>query len=110
MGKSKLYVVAQGKTPGVYTAWAGVGQAQEQVQGYPGAVYKSFPTAGQAIAWLETVPHRSSVMEALEKMPAGTAPKKRSGSSSGTAFEGHEKELAAGKAVFFTDGGCLGNP
>jgi len=110
LGKSKIYVVAQGKTPGVYRSWAGVGQAQEQVQGYPGAVYKSFPSAGQAIAWLETVPHRSSVMDALEKMPRGAAPSKRSGSSSGSTFDGHEKDLADGKAVIYTDGGCLGNP
>ena len=113
MAKSKIYVVAQGKTPGVYTAWNGVGQAAEQVQGYPKAVYKSFATAGQAKEWLETVPHPSSVMETLSKMSPGRASgngKSKSTSSSRPVFAGHEQDLAKGKAVIYTDGGCLGNP
>lgn len=109
MGKSKIYVVAQGKTPGVYTAWGGVGQAQEQVKGFPGAVYKSFPTAAQAREWLETVPHAPKVMAALKKMGSGSA-SKRSGKSGSAGKAGHADALAAGKTVIYTDGGCLGNP
>jgi ribonuclease HI len=108
MGKSKIYVVAKGKTPGIYTAWAGVGQAQEQVKGFPGAVYKSFPTAGPAKAWLETVPgYHPDVMTELEKQAPGAVPSSR---ESGNPSFGHQADLAQGKAVIYTDGGCLGNP
>lgn len=111
MGKSKIYVVAQGKTPGVYKAWGGVGQAQEQVKGYPGAVYKSFTSAADAKAWLETVPHPPKVMEAISKMPAGRRSSNgKSKGSSRTPFTGHQEYLDQGKAVIYTDGGCSGNP
>ncbi len=108
MGKSKIYVVAKGKTPGVYSAWAGVGQAQEQVKGFRGAVYKSFPTAGPAKAWLETVPgYHPDVMTELEKRAPGATPSSR---ESGSPSFGHQADLAQGKTVIYTDGGCLGNP
>ena len=111
MAKSKIYVVAQGKTPGVYTGWGGVGQAQEQVQGYPGAVYKSFGSAREAKEWLETVPHRPAVMDALAKLPdSGRLSGGRKKSSGAAASGGHQADLEAGKIVIYTDGGCLGNP
>ncbi len=111
MGKSKIYVVAKGKTPGVYKAWGGVGQTQEQVQGYPGAVYKSFPSVGQAIVWLDSVPgHHPDVMAVLEKMPEGSGSNGKVSKSSAGAFTGHQAELDKGKVVIYTDGGCLGNP
>ena len=111
MANKKIYVVAQGKTPGVYKAWGGVGQAQEQVKGYPGAVYKSFGSAGEARAWLESVPHRSDTMDALNKLPSGSyVSNGRSKSGDTPRFTGHQDELDKGKAVIYTDGGCLGNP
>ncbi len=97
MGKSKIYVVAKGKTPGIYTAWTGVGQAQEQVKGYPGAVYKSFPAAGLAKAWLQTVPgYNEDVMAELERRAPGAV---SNGRKSSARSSGHQDDLAAGKAV-----------
>ena len=108
MGKSKIYIVAKGKTPGIYSAWMGVGQAQEQVTGYSGAVYKSFPTAGQAKEWLETVPgYHPDVMTELEKQAPGAV---SNGRKSSASRSGHPDDLKLGKAVIYTDGGCLGNP
>lgn len=45
--KQKWYVVWHGHNPGVYGSWA---EAGAQVQGVPGAKYKSFPTRTEAEA------------------------------------------------------------
>lgn len=45
MGK-KYYVVWEGNEPGVYDNWD---DAQEQIKGYPGAKYKSFPNKDAAV-------------------------------------------------------------
>lgn len=45
--KPKFYVVWKGYNPGVYTTWA---EASAQVNGYPGAQYKSFSTMAEARA------------------------------------------------------------
>jgi ribonuclease HI len=114
MRKSKIYVVAKGKTPGVYKAWGGVGQAQAQVKGFPGAVYKSFPTAELAKEWLDSIPgYHPDVMARLEEMAPGPIAKSKAGNGIGgsrPANTGHKEDLAGGKAVIYTDGGCLGNP
>lgn len=41
----KYYVVWKGLQPGIYTSW---NECKEQIQGYTGAVYKSFPNLEQA--------------------------------------------------------------
>lgn len=45
MGKQKFYVVWNGVTPGVYTSWT---DCKLQINGYEGAVYKSFDTREEA--------------------------------------------------------------
>ncbi len=45
--KPKFYVVWEGARPGVYTNWP---DCQQQVQGYPGARYKSFGSMAEAKA------------------------------------------------------------
>ena len=39
MAQNKIYEVAKGKNPGVYASWD---ECKEQVNGYPGAIYRSF--------------------------------------------------------------------
>jgi ribonuclease HI len=46
---AKVYGVKKGKTPGIYYNWA---DCKAEVDGYPGAIYKSFPTVAQAEAFL----------------------------------------------------------
>lgn len=46
MAKKKYYAVKIGRKPGIYQTWA---QTQEQVNGFSGAVYKSFATEQEAI-------------------------------------------------------------
>ncbi|MFA7203654.1 MAG: viroplasmin family protein [Candidatus Caldatribacteriota bacterium] len=45
MAKRKFYAVKSGKIPGIYQTW---NQAEEQVKGFSGAEYKSFPTLEEA--------------------------------------------------------------
>ncbi len=47
--KSKFYVVVKGENPGIYNKWDG--GAQQNVEGYKGAVYKSFSTLELAEIW-----------------------------------------------------------
>lgn len=53
MAGKKYYGVITGKKPGIYTTWQ---ECKEQVDGYPGAVYKSFPTLEAAQAYISGMP------------------------------------------------------
>lgn len=45
----KVYAVRVGRSCGLFTSWA---DCEKQVAGFPGARYKSFATAQEALAWL----------------------------------------------------------
>ena len=45
MAKKKYYAVKVGKTPGIYSTW---GECEEQVKGFPGAIYQGFATLNEA--------------------------------------------------------------
>ena len=45
----KFYAVKSGRKPGIYTTWA---ECQKQVNGYSGAVYKSFLTEKEALDYI----------------------------------------------------------
>jgi ribonuclease HI len=53
MAKKKFYVVLKGHRPGIYREWFGRNGAEEQVKGFPGAVYKGFPTLSDAEGWFQ---------------------------------------------------------
>ena len=44
----KYYAVKKGRKPGVYQSWA---ECKAMVDGFPGAVYKSFKTREEAVAF-----------------------------------------------------------
>lgn len=46
---SKVYAVKKGRTPGIYYSW---NECKAMVDGYPGAVYKSFATVAEADAFI----------------------------------------------------------
>jgi ribonuclease HI len=48
---TKFYAVKKGRTPGIYTTWT---QCKAQVDGFSGAVYKSFPTKDGALSYMNT--------------------------------------------------------
>lgn len=45
----KFYAVSKGRQPGIYTTWP---SCEEQVKGFPGAIYKAFPTKAQALSFM----------------------------------------------------------
>lgn len=45
--KRKFYVVWEGRAPGVYDSWE---ECQAQVDGYPGARYRGYPSQADAVA------------------------------------------------------------
>lgn len=53
--KKKFYAVAAGRQPGIYTNWP---EAQAQVAGFAGAVYKGFATRDEAQAWIKSPTYR----------------------------------------------------
>lgn len=54
MSKQKFYVVWKGVNPGIYTSWT---DCQLQIQGYKGALYKSFESLEEAERALGTPAH-----------------------------------------------------
>lgn len=46
----KYYAVKVGKTPGIFNSWD---ECKQQVNGYPGALYKSFVTLGEAQQYMQ---------------------------------------------------------
>lgn len=62
----KFYAVKQGRVPGVYGTWE---ECREQVHGYSGAVYKSFPTAEEAMGYV-TGQKREEGRQALQRRNA----------------------------------------
>ena len=102
--KKNYYVVVKGRIPGLYSKWFGAGEASEQIQGYPDAVYKGFFTRDEAVNWLRGFsadalpPPLKTLLDSSEAMP-GENP-----------ADPTEELLKAGKIVIYTDGSALNNP
>ena len=47
--QKKIYAVRRGRTTGLFLSWA---DCQQQVNGFPGARFKSFTDATEAWKWL----------------------------------------------------------
>lgn len=91
----KFYAVAAGRTTGIFTSWP---EAQAQVNGFPGAVFKSFKTKKDAQAFLaDPVPDTKS----------GTGKKQKSSNVTGSP---DVHEFPEGTIVVYTDGSAIGNP
>lgn len=100
--KKQFYVVIKGRNPGLYTKWFGAGEAAEQIQGYPEAVYKGFFTRDEAINWLRgfstdaLTPNLLTLLDETE--------------GSAAQFDPIEELVKAGKIVIYTDGSAMINP
>ncbi len=89
--KKKIYAVAAGHKPGIYTDWPSV---KKQVDGFAGARYKGFFTRVEAEAWLAG---------------GGFVPLKKKNSrveQSGNGAEALDKDII----IIYTDGGARNNP
>jgi ribonuclease HI len=89
----KFYVVWAGRTPGVFTDWA---TTQLQVDKFPGARFKSFPSRAEA----------DQAFQAGRPAPLGTRPAtaKRTGSAS------NKVHTATVGLQIYCDGACEPNP
>jgi ribonuclease HI len=96
MKKKKLYAVAVGRKPGIYTQWFGPSGARAQVEGHPAAVYKGFYTRAEAQAFLDDPPLRPG----------------HRGSTRTQAKRENDliKPSAEDHVVVYTDGGATDNP
>lgn len=93
----KYYAVRKGKTTGIFTTWE---DCKKQVAHVSGAEYKSFPTEGQARAYLENTgdssqPHAASPENSM--LPP-------QGNASGDAALPMYQELQPDSAVAYVDG------
>jgi ribonuclease HI len=92
----KYYAVATGRTTGIFTTWP---EAKSQVEGFPGAVYKSFKTREQAEAFL-----------ADPVLGTGTKKTASSQKSRNNGPESPDNDWPEGTIVVYTDGSAIGNP
>ncbi|GAB4469554.1 MAG: ribonuclease HI [Anaerolineales bacterium] len=106
--KKSIYLVLKGRQTGVYQEWDGTQGAKAQVEGYAGAIFKSFYTSEEATNWLKSQsvtplpPALRKWLDDQEKAPHNSASK-----SLQSIVENH---LQGGGIVIFTDGSTLGNP
>ncbi len=98
----KIYAVFQGHHPGLFTSWD---EASEQVKGFKGAKYKSFPDQTAAIAWLRecVVAAKEPVAEHLIDLIKDHIVKAEHASRS-------QQSNSNGKIIIHTDGGASPNP
>ena len=89
MASKKFYVVWQGRTPGIYDNWQA---CSEQVQGAPGACFKSFRTEAEAQRAWQLGPDAPPVEPAETQVPMELP-----------------DEVACGEALA-VDAACSGNP
>jgi ribonuclease HI len=101
--KKKFYAVAVGRAPGIYSRWFGEGGAEKLVRGYPGAVYKSFPTIDEARQFLRE-------NEGKKRGPGKPLPKSRSARTRTRYQTPLPLSAKPGQVIMYTDGGALDNP
>ncbi|MBN1635253.1 MAG: ribonuclease HI [Deltaproteobacteria bacterium] len=90
--KKKIYAVATGRKPGIYTEWFGSQGAEVQIRGFAGAKYKGFATRAEAENWLVN--------------PSAVFKSKKPGEEA-IAETPDETE---GYIVIYTDGSSINNP
>jgi len=90
MAKKKYYAVSKGRNTGIFTTWD---ETKNSVDGYKGAVYKSFPTLAEAEKWLKNpVITKTKSVKKTVKAPA-------------------EKPVGNDSTVIiYSDGGSINNP
>jgi ribonuclease HI len=88
MPLKKVYAVAKGIKPGIYNSWA---EAKIQVDGFSGALFKSFTSMAEAKDWIEKNSDKK-ILSNKESHLTDTHPHK------------------SDEIIIYTDGGCSGNP
>ena len=89
MPPKKFYAVAKGIKPGIYKTWD---EAKAQVDGFPGALFKSFASMTEAEEWFKENSDKKILNNKKEPSSTDTKPHK------------------SDEIIIYTDGGSLGNP
>ena len=106
MAKSKIYVVYVGRQPGLYETWD---ECRAEVEGYPGARYKSFYSKEEAVMSMResdasaSMALRQIARHLQEDTPEVVAPRTKKASPSVYPPDVILNSLAV-------DAGCMGNP
>lgn len=120
----KFYAVVNGRRPGIYGTWFGAEGAEAQVNGFPNAVYKGFPSRNEAERWYRQrtaagVAPQGESLAAAEDQPIAVHPTQIVADPASYAQDQVSRDdptspdaqvLEASQVVIYTDGGCLGNP
>ena len=72
MSEKKFYAVKVGKAPGIYQTW---NECKENVHGFPGAIYKSFKTLGEAEEFMSLGNNYNNTNNTTNKNQNNTAEK-----------------------------------
>mmetsp|Transcript_40943 Transcript_40943/g.73820 ORF Transcript_40943/g.73820 Transcript_40943/m.73820 type:complete len:357 (+) Transcript_40943:175-1245(+) len=117
---SKVYAVARGRVPGIYSSWS---ECQAQTKGSSGAIFKSFTTRNEAQAFMQAnnSSSKSSSVAAsapwtASKTSSSNQDKKRSRRDNDTPSNQRKKQASSGSSNFrlqitiYFDGGSRGNP
>ncbi len=91
MARKRFYAIRKGRQPGVYSTWP---EAEQQVKGYGGAIFKGFASEEEAEKWLtghETAISSKKSVKIQQKRPVIQQPKE-------------------GEIFIYTDGGAINNP
>ena len=107
--KTKYYVVWKGRVPGVYDNWS---DAEEQILNFPGAKYKSFPSAAEAAKAFRGGDDDSNpadlgslLIGASERRSADPAP-----SALRIPLPAYRQNPDIDQAAWAVDASCQGNP
>lgn len=101
----KFYVVWQGRQTGIFTDWT---TCKQQVDGFTGARYKSFPTQAEAEAAFSG--GAAVVRTGASSNSAVAKPKKASSASTVKTYTQADVDRMPEHTKIFTDGGCDPNP
>ncbi|MEZ4711241.1 MAG: ribonuclease HI [Caldilineaceae bacterium] len=121
--KKEYYVVVKGRNTGFYSNWVGMDEAYEQVNGFPGAIYKGFYTRDEAISWLagfsiETLIELApNLVEYVDNnvTPQPTIPALFDSPDTGktplaNGAKQSDQSESRKEVILFTDGACEPNP
>lgn len=105
MAQKKFYAVKKGRVTGLFTTWA---DCKAQVDGFPGAVFKSFPTEQEAAAWLSGAAGPLSLFP--EDTGTGKQRKQAKPAPRAKTAPPVDKHETTAEYIVYTDGSCLRNP
>lgn len=105
MAQKKFYAVKKGRVTGLFTTWD---DCRAQVDGFPGAVFKGFPTEQEATAWLSGA---KAPMSPLLK-DAGTRDRRKPSKQNPRAKTSlpFDENQSTAEYIVYSDGSCLRNP